>query len=52
MSSYDSNDNINEKENEFHLFLLIDHGVQRRIISVDNFYVFLDNYFLLCCCYM
>ena len=33
-----------------HQFGLIEHGVQRRMISVDNFFVlFLDYYFLLCC---
>ena len=28
------------------------HGVQRRIISVVNFFVFVRLLFLLCCCYM
>ena len=28
------------------------HGVQRRMISVVNFFVFLRLLFLLCCCYM
>ena len=28
------------------------HGAQRRMISVDNFFVFLRLSFLLCCCYM
>ena len=32
--------------------LLLLHGVQRRMISVDNFFVFLDGYLFLCCCYM
>ena len=34
------------------LFLHTGHGVQRRMMSVDNFFVFLRLLFLLCCCYM
>ena len=30
----------------------ITHGVQRRMISVDNFFVFLRLLLLLCCCYI
>ena len=30
----------------------IGHGVQRRMISVDNCFVFFRYYCLLCCCYM
>ena len=42
----------NETKAGAHLDLQCLHGVQRRMISVDNFFVFCCYYFLLCCCYM
>ena len=30
----------------------LNHGVQLKMISLDNFFVFLRLSFLLCCCYL
>ena len=40
-------------ENNGHIHVYSpEHGVQRRMISVVNIFVFLRLLFLLCCCFM